>query len=219
MSRMQIRPNYPVTETIAEISISDPYVYISFLERDENFRALIKDHGFSWGGFDVGWKRRCTIFTGTPLDRAAEISILLLKAGFIISISDDTLKEKILKKEYDPEHKRWIAKRTKGKYADWFVISWEYGNERVYKASRAIAGSRWDRPDVVMPSYQYEAILDLVDQYNFKLSDGAKELIEQARKTKEEALIVDMSEIEEPAITEQPKKEEYGICASLRDDD
>jgi len=214
-----IRPKDPVTETVAEISISTPYLYISFLEHDDNFRELIKDHGFSWGGFNVGWERRCTVYTGTPLDRATEISILLLKAGFIISISDDTLKEKILKKEYKPEHKRWIAKRTAGHYKDWFVVFWEYGNERIYKASRAIAGSRWDSPDVVIPSYQFEAILDLVDQFNFKLSGGAKELIEQARKSKEEALIVDMSETEEPAITEQPKKEEYGICASLRDDD
>jgi len=217
--KMQIRPNNPVTETIAEISISDPNIYISFLETDDNFRDLVKDQGFRWGGFDVGWKRKCTKFTGSPLDRATEISILLLKAGFMISISDNTLKEKILKKEYEPEHKRWIAKRAGGKYNDWFVLSWEYGNDKIYKASRAVAGSRWNKPYVVIPPYQFEAILDLVDHYNFRLSDGAKELIEQARKTKEEALIVDMSEIEEPAITEQPKKEEYGICASLRDDD
>ena len=216
---MQIRPNNPVTETIAEISISAHDIYISFLEHDDTFRDLIKDHGFRWGGFDVGWKRKCNKLTGSPLDRATEISILLLKAGFIISISDYALKEKILKKEYEPEHKRWIAKRVGGKYQDWFVISWEYGNDKIYKASRAVAGSRWNKPYVVIPPYQFEAILDLVDQYNFRLSDGAKELIEQARKTKEEALIVDMSEIEEPAITEQPKKEEYGICASLRDDD
>jgi hypothetical protein len=142
-----------------------------------------------------------------------------LKAGFIISIMDDTLKEKILKKEYEPEQKRWIAARISGKYKGFFSLSWEYGNEKIYNAARAVAGSRWDKPNIVIPSYQYEAILDLVDQFDFKLSVGALELIVQARKTKEEALIVDMSE-PEPIASESPaKKEEPGIHASLRDYD
>lgn len=219
MPQTTIRPVKPVTETVADISISGNYIHISFMETDDDFREIIKGHGFSWGGFGVGWERKCTKFTGSPLDRSAEISIVLLKAGFIISIMDDGLKDKILKKEFEPEHKRWISKITKGAHKDWFALEWEYKNERLYKASRSIAGSKWSNPYVVIPSYQYEAILDLTEQFNFKLSNGAKELIESAKKTKEESLIVDMSEIEEPAIKEKPKEEEYGICASLRDDD
>lgn len=219
MHQTTIRPVKPITETVADVTISNNYIYISFLETDDDFREIIKDHGFSWGGFGVGWERKCTQFTGSPLDRATEICILLLKAGFIISISDEVLKEKILKKEYEPEQKRWITKLSSGKYDGWFCISYEHGSERMYKASRAIAGSRWSKPSVLVPSYQYEAILDLADMHNFKLSPGAKDLIEQARKTKEEALIVDMSETVELVITERPKEEEYGICASLRDDD
>ncbi len=219
MPQTTMRPQNPCTETVADILIMDNHVQISFLERDDDFREIIKDHGFRWGGFDVGWERKCNQFTGSALDRATEIGILLLKAGFIISIVDDTLKEKILKKEYEPEQIRWITKRAEGKYKDWFSISWEYGNEKIYKASRAIAGSRWNKPNVVIPSYQFEAILDLVDQYSFRLSPGALQLIEQARQTKEEALIVDMSTAG-LSITEKPTKElEAGIHASLRDDD
>jgi hypothetical protein len=55
--------------------------------------------------------------------------------------------------------------------------------------------------------------------YGFKLSAKASELIEQAKKTREEALIVDMSETVEPVTREATQTEEYGICASLRDDD
>lgn len=219
MSQTTIRPTNPLTETVADISISGQYVHISFLERDDKFREVIKNNGFSWGGFDVGWERKCNQFTGSPLDRATEICILLLKAGFIISIMDDTLKEKILKKEYEPEQKRWIAARISGKYKGFFSLSWEYGNEKIYNAARAIAGSRWDKPNIVIPSYQYEAILDLTDQFDFKLSAGALELIEQARKTKEEALVVDMSEPEPIDLEKTSKKEEPGIHASLRDYD
>ncbi|MDD3077327.1 MAG: hypothetical protein PHE44_12375 [Proteiniphilum sp.] len=94
MSQTTIRPTNPLTETVADISISGQHVHISFLETNDKFREVIKDHGFSWGGFGVGWERKCTSLTGSTLDRATEICILLLKAGFIISIVDDTLKEK-----------------------------------------------------------------------------------------------------------------------------
>lgn len=218
MPQTTIRPVKPATETVADINLLGKYIHISFFEHDDDFRELVKDHGFSWNWDDRCWERKCNSFTGSPLDRATEISILLLKAGFIISIVDDALKEKILKKEYAPEHKRWIKAIVEGQHTGWFAISWEYGNETIYKAARAIGGSRWSRPQVVIPSHQYEAIQDLADQFEFKLSTGAKELIESAKKTKEEALIVDMSE-PEPLPKEQPKKEEAGIHASLRDDD
>lgn len=219
MVQTTIRPQNPATETVADVSIFEKYIRISFLEHDEDFRDIVKGHGFSWGGFDVGWQRKCTQFTGSPLDRATEICILLLKAEFIISIDNDALKEKILKKEFIPEQKRWIAKRTEGKYTGWFAAFWERDNGRIYKASRSIAGSRWSKPSVVIPSYQYEAVLDLVDQFGFKLSTGALNLIEEAKKTKEEALIVDMSETITSPIEEKPKIEEYGIHASLLDTD
>lgn len=218
MPQTTIRPVQPITETVANILISGNYVKITFFEKDSDFKDLIKSHGFRWGG--EGWKRKCNKFTGSPLDRATEISIKLLKAGYIVCIVDDSLKEKVLNKEYEPEQKRWIAKRSEGKFKDWFSISWEYGNEEIYKAARAIAGSRWSSPNVVIPSYQYEAILDLVDKFDFKLSEGAIELIAEAKKAREEALVVDMSEVELPTSEQAKENEtEVGIHASLRDDD
>lgn len=219
MSQTTIRPVKPCTETVADISISGNYIHITFFEKDEDFREIVKGHGFTWGGFDVGWQRACTNYTGSPLDRAAEMGILLLKAGFIICIYDDELKTKIVNKDYKPEHKRWIHAIAKGDHPGWFGISWEHDNEKIYKAARAIGGSRWSRPYVVIPPYQYEAIQDLAEAYNFKMSNGARELIESAKQTKEEALIVDMSETVESPVKEKPKKEEAGIHVSLRDDD
>ncbi len=219
MPQTTIRPVKPCTETVADISIVGPYIHITFFEKDEDFREIIKGHGFSWGGFDIGWRRECNNFTGSPLDRAAEMGILLLKAGFIICIYDDELKTKIVNKDYKPEHKRWIKSRIEGTHKGWFSLSYEYRNERIYNAARSIGGSRWSRPNVLIPPYQYEAIQDLSEQYNFKFSKGARELIESAKKTKEEALIVDMSETVVSPVKEKPKTEEAGIHASLLDDD
>lgn len=216
MAQTTIRPTKPVTETVADILILGNYVKITFFEKDSDFKELIKSYGFRWGG--EGWERKCTKFTGSPLDRATEISIKLLKAGYIICIFEGSLKEMILNKEYEPEQKRWIAKRSEGKYTDWFSVSYEYGNEKLYKAAKNIAGSRWSNPNVVIPSYQYDAVLDLVDQHGFKLSSGAIDLIKRAKKAREESLIIDMSETELP-VEKIEKKEEAGIHASLRDDD
>ncbi len=220
MPQTTIRPVKPITETVADISIFINNIFISFIETNDNFKTIVKDHGFSWGGFGVGYKRECDKFTGSALDRATEICIILLKSGFIISIDDERLKEKILKKEFEPEQKRWIFKRTSVQYKGWFAVQFEYGNEEIYKATRAVAGSKWSNPNVVIPSYQYEAILDLVDKFDFKLSEGAIELIVEAKKTREEALVVDMSEVELPTSEQTKEKEtEAGIHASLRDDD
>lgn len=216
MAQTTIRPTKPVTETVADILILGNYVKITFFEKDSDFKELIKSYGFRWGG--EGWERKCTKFTGSPLDRATEISIKLLKAGYIICIVEDSLKEMILNKEYEPEQKRWIAKRSEGKYTDWFSVSYEYGNEKLYKAAKNIAGSRWSNPNVVIPSYQYDAVLDLVDQHGFKLSSGAIDLIKRAKKAREESLIIDMSETELP-VEKIEKKEEICIHESLRDDD
>jgi hypothetical protein len=219
MPQTTLRPVKPVTETVADIMIMGNHVQVSFFERDDDFREVVKDHGFRWS-WDAGcWERKCNQFTGSPLDRATEICISLLKAGFIISIVDDTLKEKILKKEFEPEQKRWIKAIVDGKHKGWFSLSWEYGNERIYKAARAVAGSRWSRPNVIIPPYQFEAILDMKDLYGFELSIGALKIVAEAGVAKEEALIVDMSETVESPIKEKPKTEEAGIHASLLDTD
>jgi len=217
MPQTTIRPVKPATETVADILILGNHIQISFFERDDDFREIVKDHGFSWVWDSRCWERKCNNFTGSSLDRATEIGILLLKGGFIISIVDDTLKEKILKKEFKPEQKRWIKACVGGSYKGWFLISWEYRNERIYKAARAIGGSKWSSPQVAIPPYQYESVLDLADQFGFDLSAGSKEIIESAKKTREESLIVDMSEVHETVITET--KEVAGIHASLLDND
>ena len=47
MPQTTLRPVTPITETVADISISGQYVHISFLERDDKFREVIKNKGLS----------------------------------------------------------------------------------------------------------------------------------------------------------------------------
>ncbi len=217
---MIIRPENPKTETVAEIWTDGPKVLIKFFERDDDFRETVRNRGFRWDWDRDAWCRRCNKFTGSAQGRAAEIGNLLLLAGFVVEIGDDEIRRRAIAGEYEPEQLRWIAKRTSGEYKGYFSIAWEYGNDEIYKAARAIGGSRWSKPEVVVPSYQFEAVQDLADEYGFKLSSGALELIKEAKQARDSALIVKPAAGPAPQTGKEKKQVEAdGIDADLRDDD
>jgi hypothetical protein len=205
-----IRPESPVSELPAEIKIEKDVIYIKYPVRNDIFREIVKGKGFRWQG-DF-WARRISKFAGTMQDRAGEIGNLLLKSGFIIQAFDEEAREKAISGNYEREQKRWIAARSEGKYKGYFAISWEYGNQKIYEASRSIAGSRWDNPDVVIPASQYEAVLDLADEFEFKLSEGAQKLSEEAIKTKESSIVV------KPGDALEPVKEIKSIPGEIDDE-
>jgi len=209
-----LRPESPVSELPAEIKIEKDIIYIKYPERNDDFREIVKYHGFKWYG--DSWARRISKFAGTVQDRAGEIGNHLLKEGFIIRVFDEEARGKAISGNYALEQKRWVAARVEGKYKGYFALSWEQGNEKIYDASRSIAGSRWDKPYVVIPSAQYEAILDLADEFGFKLSEGAQKLVKGAIKTKESSIVANPGEAPEPI--KEVKSTPGEIDDELRDD-
>ena len=160
--------------------------------------------------------RKISIFAGSVEDRSGEIGNLLLKAGFIVQINDEPAREKAISGTYEPEQKRWVKSLIEGKYKGYFALSWEYGNQKIYEASRSIAGSRWDKPYVVIPASQYEAVLDLADEFGFKLSEGANKLVEEAIKTRNSSIVVKPGDTPEPV--KEVKSTPGEIDDELRDD-
>ena len=215
IQKATLRPESPVSELPAEIKIEKDIIYIKYPERNDDFREIVKYHGFKWYG--DSWARRISKFAGTVQDRAGEIGNLLLKAGFIIRVFDEEAREKAISGNYEHEQKRWITARIEGQYKGYFALSWEYGNQKIYEASRSIAGSRWSKPSVVIPAAQYEAVLDLADEFGFRLSEGAEELVESAKKTKESALVVTPGDTPDP-VNEVKRSTPGEIDDELRDD-
>lgn len=210
-----LRPEYPISELISEITIKENDIFIKYPERNDIFREIVKNHGFRWNG--DSWARRISKYSGTVQDRAGEIGNLLLKAGFIIQVFDETAREKAISGNYELEQTRWIKRVVEGKYKDYFSLTWEYGNQKIYEAARSIAGSRWSKPNVVIPSSQYEAVLDLADEYGFKISEGAQNLVEEAIKTKESSIVVKPGDAPEP-VNEVKSTPGGEIDDELRDD-
>lgn len=211
-----LRPEMPVTETVATIAIRDNLVTVTFSEKRDDFRKVVKDNAFAWQ--DGRWVRKTGLTTGAPEDRAAEVAIDLLAAGFVVRVLDDDARAKTVAGEYEPEILRWIAKRTTGEYAGWFSLSWERDAEEVYTAARKVGGSRWAKPNVVIPASQFEAVLDIADEFGFALTPGALALVEAARQAKAAALVVKPAPKSRKGETKQ-RTADGEIDETLRDDD
>lgn len=180
-----VYPENSVSNLVAEISIKNNTIQVSFPERNETFRQIMQENNFEWNS---GWFRKISKFNGTVEDRAIEIGNKLLTAGFPIRIYDTEIRQKAISGEYEPECKRWVQAMVKGDYKGWLVLSWGGFNDKLYKAAKRIAGSRWHKSDMVVPPENYLEVLDFAKMYGFKISDGAQEVIEVARQRREKAL-------------------------------
>lgn len=220
-----IYPEKRVAENVAEIKIKDDVLAVSFPERREDFRKLIKGLGYSWSGF--AWQRTIRPRNGSVEDRAAETGNKLLAAGFPVRIYDETIRKRAIAGEYEPECKRWVQLREiDGEYKGWLAINWDGYNDSLYRAAKKIAGARWSRGSMVVPAENFDEVLDFAKMYGFRISEKALAAINATRELKERALttgvkVRDLKEEPVPApkplVLEVPSEVE--IDAELRDQD
>lgn len=218
-----IRPENPITETVAEIKVLDSAVEIDFPEKRDDFREIVKKQlRMKWSG--SFWRRKLSTKNGTPEDRAAETGHRLLAAGFVIRIYDAEVRARAIAGEYEAECTRWVmVRKADAKYPGYFAISWSR-DEDFYKAAKRIGGSRWSSPSVVVPPEQFAEVLDFASMYGFKFSETAQEAAEVARMSKESVLVarvdapakkVKVVATGRPAVLEVP--EEMSIDDEFRD--
>lgn len=219
-----VRPSEPVTPSIARVFIDGVTVRIFFPEKRDDYNAVIKHR------LHYRWQRpyRVREFTETTVnDRAAEAVQQLLAGGFCVKAPQDII-EMALAGGFDPEPRRWVEAVSGGEYEGWFSIGW-IRDEDLYSAAKRLPGSRYAAPFVVVPSEQFEAVLDFADIYQCRVSDTAHELAELARTEQESAIVVDAASLpgkrapELPPVNGRPPKldmpEHVGIDDDLADDD
>jgi hypothetical protein len=216
--RTTLRPESAISEFAAEISLDGPVISVSFPKRHDRFVEVVKSLGYAWK--EEVWKRKIGPFAGIPEDRAIELGYALLANGFIVCI-DESLSTRIVTGSFEPEQTRWVSKLAVGNYAGWFAIRWGKG-EDYYNAARKIEDSRYNSPNVVVPPEQFEQLLDFASRYDFKLSDGAQSIAQQAREAKESMLVVKVAPIRKRSNpsdtpTAMPVPEIVEIDEDLRD--
>jgi hypothetical protein len=219
-----LRPENPKTETIAEIRIEGKKLQIRFPESRDDFRKVVQEKlRMSWK--HGVWERKMDLFSGSIHDRAAEAAHHLLSEGFIVRLDDPQAREKAISGSYEPEHTRWVFRRTESG-VEYFGIMWDRINEDYYSVAKRLPTAKWSNPYMLVRPEQFDEIMDFAQRYDFALSPGAEELVQKAREAKDRALLLNVQKPEDPkrvvVSTEPPKlevPEDVGIDEELRDTD
>ena len=173
---MILKPEDGRKAVVCEITIKDDCVTVKS-EYDPDMPPVVKKYGFKWNG--KTWKKDIT-FRNAPADeRAVEIGNKLLCAGFPVKIKPE-LHDKVVNGQYDPEHTRWISHLVK---RNMFSISWDYRQDPdIQKAVSRVPSVRMGRyGEAEAPVSAWEAILEMAELNDFRLSPGAQEAISEYR--------------------------------------
>lgn len=217
-----VRPSEPRTASIARISFDSDFIRVFFPEPKTAFNDIVKRMDYTWSR--PYWVRKCA--QSLHLARAAELAHTLLVAGYCVKGSRDVM-EAAVSQSFDPEPIRSISRQTEGEYTDWFRIWWhkERGG-RLEDVRRGLRGARWWNGRLMVPSEQFEEVLDFADQYDCHLSPGALSLAEEARAEQDGAVVVNLSPLdgpERPPVNGRPPvldvPESVEIDDDLADDD
>ena len=112
------------------------------------------------------WRRIAGLF-GTAQDRAVETGHRLLAAGFPVRIYDQQLRQRILT-AISSQNQHVIRKLSTANMLGWFGISWPRSEDTTGPCR--LPGAKWDKPYVVVPPEQFEAVVGFAETYDFALS-------------------------------------------------
>ncbi len=204
-----IRPLEPLTETIAIFSLhhedNKNEIRIIFPEKREDFRTIVKNCAFKWYR-DGYWYKYINFTKGTLSDRVADIGNQLLQNGFIVRIFDEKMRTKAIEGIYEVEHTRWIMARVKGDYKGRLVVSWSR-NENFYDESKKITSAIWSRPNIIVRPEHFAEVFDFANECDFKITPKAQEIIDNAKRNKEAALVPKVKKGAEPIKAKSIKKD------------
>ncbi|MDR2551426.1 MAG: hypothetical protein LBD10_14645 [Desulfobulbus sp.] len=200
-----MRPDRPVTKTVAEIKLSEKTVEIFFPEkRDDFWRIIKKELGYTW---DRRWVKQITATSGTVEDRAAEAGNHLLRAGFIVRCFNSDVRAMMIDASFEPEHGKWVTALVNGDYTGYLALSWRMIDGDFYADAKRLPGAKYIRPYVIVRPEHFEEVLDFAEINGFLLSPGAIKLIDQAKVEHAAALVVYPAKPAKPQRLLQPEKQ------------
>lgn len=203
---MLVRPKHPITELVATVRCNNGIIDAVLPDRQDKFIDTVKPLGYRWDG--SYWQRRIGSLAGSSIDRAAELGRHLLAAGYVVSFSNETIRDLAVSGEYEPECKRWILAVGKGKFKGWMALQWGREDDFYQHVRRLMTGNRYCRliHRVVIPPEQFQEVLDFAEIHDFRLSNKASAIVKDARLARESSLVVDVKiEEEEKKPYQRPK--------------
>lgn len=220
---LRLRLEHPVSDEIASLTVAGQTISTRLDHRHEAFVDVMVRLRYKWNG--AAWYRRIDKFSEPLADRLVELGVHLLAAGFIVEIPSQDIADRIAASDYQPEHRLWVTRRVTGHFTDWFVIEWDKQGSDYYRAAALLTGSRCYPGSALVPASSYDEVFDFAAVHGFRLSDGALNLREQARRERDAMLLV-VPHIQPapapnpliPAGCTQPHPPNFGILDELADD-
>ena len=188
---LRLRPTQVLSEEIATIWVNGALIETALGHPDERFIAVVKALRYRWSSDRRRWQRQISKFAEPVADRAVELGIHILNAGFPVEVHSADLHQRIAAGDYRPEVKTWLSARTKGRFTDWFCIQWDRDGYDYYRLAAHITGSRCYPGAALVPATAYDEALDFAECNGFAISDGALDLAARARAERAAMLLAD----------------------------
>lgn len=199
-----LSPPDPITTTICRMTVAGNEIRLVLPEQRDDFGKIVKRFDYQWNS--MYWWRS---YKGGVADKAAEMGVVLLRAGFCIIPPNSHIRHKITELDYSPTKLRKVLKVIEGKYKGWLALWWARGEAGCYSEATKITGSRYrySKPNVVVPPENYAEVEDFAQQNGFWISPSAQELIAQSEAVMANAWIVDLdkAEVQKPSVERLPK--------------
>lgn len=192
-----ISPPEPVCFESAKIEVSGNTVRTWLPQREERFVDVVYPLGYRWTG--TAWQQTFAHWQHPVADRAVELAVLLLRAGFIIQPPAD-LVARIEVGDYTPLPPTWVKRRTKGRCKDWFEITWPEDGPDYYRQCALIRGAKVYPKVALVPKRLFDEVLDFAQINGFAVSPGALNLAAEAR-AEHEATLFACPSISKPKAT------------------
>ncbi|GHV36363.1 hypothetical protein FACS1894187_10840 [Synergistales bacterium] len=219
-----IRPESPKTEAILEISETvapdGTTVRVVTPERDENFNPTVRHMGYKW--VDGAWQQKYAVGFELLDDRIIHIAVTALSLDYVVSVPRPELVERVKNRDYKSFNTKVVKHHIK---TNKFAIRWTREDGDFYNSAKRIGKAVWDKDAgaVLVAPEMFAEVLDFAERFGFEVSSGALGLVEQAKASKEAALVVDVKPVKKAKakpLGDKPEKlapVEADIAPELRD--
>lgn len=173
-----VSPLEPVCFEPARIEVSGNAVRTWLPHREERFIDVVYPLGYRWIG--AAWHQTFAQWQHPVADRAVELAVRLLNAGFVVQPPSD-LVARIEAGDYTPLPSCWVKRRNKGRCKDWFEITWPEGGPDYFRRCTLIRGAKVYPNVALVPKRLFDEVLDFAQVNNFAVSPGALNLAAEAK--------------------------------------
>lgn len=209
-----VEPEEKKKEGVAELIIDENTVKAIY-HKDDDFRSIVKSKGFEWSGSE--WEIGITEYTGTAVDRIADLGNELLNNGFAVQFPDENCKSKAVSGDFALLNSNWIKYN---KSRNNLAIEWAGYNNDLYWKAKELPGAKW-HGWMEVPVRYYKEVLDFADINGFSISKKANVKIEECKAKEAGFEKVNAVKIEQPETVDKLKEilEKSGTIEDLMDED